>query len=73
MKKNEIKIKEEFIKLDSALKFANLVSSGGQAKIFIKEGKVKVNGEVCFLRGKKLYKDDTFIFENTEYIIKNDN
>ena len=41
----EIKIKTEFIKLDALLKFANLVSSGGEAKLRIAEGEVLVNGE----------------------------
>lgn len=41
----EITIKTEFIKLDALLKFANLVSSGGEAKIRIAEGEVLVNGE----------------------------
>ncbi len=69
----EIFIKDNFIKLDSALKFANIVSSGGQAKILILDGKVKVNGEICLQRGKKLYKNDIFSFEKESYIIKNDN
>lgn len=73
MAANELFIKEKYIKLDSALKFANIVSSGGQAKLLILEGLVKVNGEKCLQRGKKLYKDDTFSFEEAEYIIKNDN
>ena len=50
----EIKIETEFIKLDALLKFANLVSSGGEAKIRIAEGEVLVNGEICTMRGKKL-------------------
>ena len=45
----EIKIETEFIKLDALLKFANLVSSGGEAKIRIAEGEVLVNGEICKL------------------------
>ena len=49
----EIKIETEFIKLDALLKFANLVSSGGEAKIRIAEGEVLVNGEICTMRGKK--------------------
>ena len=49
----EIKIKTEFIKLDALLKFANLVSSGGEAKLRIAEGEVLVNGEKCTMRGKK--------------------
>ena len=50
----EIKIETEFIKLDALLKFANLVSSGGEAKIRIAEGEVLVNGEICTMRGKKI-------------------
>lgn len=55
----EIKIETEFIKLDALLKFANLVSSGGEAKIRIAEGEVLVNGEICTMRGKKLRLGDT--------------
>ena len=55
----EIKIETEFIKLDALLKFANLVSSGGEAKIRIAEGEVLVNGEICIMRGKKLRPGDT--------------
>ena len=55
----EIKINTEFIKLDALLKFANLVSSGGEAKIRIAEGEVQVNGETCTMRGKKLRPGDT--------------
>ena len=54
----EIKINTEFIKLDALLKFANLVSSGGEAKIRIAEGEVQVNGETCTMRGKKLRPGD---------------
>ena len=55
---NEINIREEYIKLDSALKLAGFVSTGGHAKTVIQNGEVRVNGEVCVLRGKKLYKGD---------------
>lgn len=54
----EINIREEYIKLDSALKLAGFVSTGGHAKTVIQNGEVRVNGEVCVLRGKKLYKGD---------------
>ncbi len=50
----EIKIHTEYIKLDDLLKFAGLLGSGGQAKAVIKDGLVKVDGEVCTVRGKKL-------------------
>ena len=55
----EITIKTEFIKLDALLKFANMVSSGGEAKIRIAEGEVLVNGEKCTMRGKKCLPGDT--------------
>ena len=55
----EIKIETDFIKLDALLKFANLVSSGGEAKIRIAEGEVQVNGKICQMRGKKLRPGDT--------------
>lgn len=58
MDKEQIKITTEFIKLDSFLKFANLVESGGNAKGVIAEGRIKVNGEICLMRGKKLYRGD---------------
>ena len=55
----DISIQSEFIKLDALLKFANLVCSGGEAKIRIAEGDVFVNGEPCTMRGKKLRPGDT--------------
>ena len=55
-------IETEFIKLQDAMKFANLVYSGGEAKVLIQEGQVQVNGEVCTMRGKKLRPGDTFTF-----------
>ncbi|MCM1131968.1 MAG: S4 domain-containing protein YaaA [Ruminococcus flavefaciens] len=54
----EIKINTEFIKLDALLKFASLVSSGGEAKAIIQDGQVLVNGEVCTMRGKKIREGD---------------
>ena len=53
-----IAIKTEYIKLDALLKFAALVSSGGEAKSVIAEGRVSVNGEVCTMRGRKLRAGD---------------
>ncbi len=55
-------IETEYIKLESALKYANLVMSGGEAKNLILEGEAKVNGEVCTMRGKKLYPGDRVEF-----------
>ncbi len=49
-----VTITTEFIKLQDLLKFADLVSTGGEAKIVVQEGEVKVDGEVCTMRGKKI-------------------
>ena len=49
----DIAIRDEYIKLDSFLKYAGAVLSGGEAKELIQGGKVSVNGEVCTMRGKK--------------------
>ncbi len=57
-----VTIHTEFIKLQDAMKYANVVYSGGEAKQLILDGRVKVNGEVCTMRGKKLYPGDTFSF-----------
>ena len=69
MKFEKIEIKEEFIRLDSAMKLANMVVTGGHAKIVIQEGEVLVNGEVCTMRGKKLRSGDTVEFEGNGFTI----
>ena len=66
----KLSIKEDFIRLDSAMKLANLVNSGGHAKMIIQNGEVKVNGEVCLQRGKKLRKGDKAEFENFGFEIE---
>lgn len=65
----KISIKEDFIRLDSAMKLANLVSTGGHAKIVIQNGEVSVNNEICTMRGKKLYKGDRVEFEEQGFEI----
>lgn len=69
MPKTEVKvgINTEFIKLDSLLKMANLVGSGGEAKILIADGEVSVNGENELRRGRKLYPGDSVMV--SDYII----
>ena len=59
----------EFIKLESAMKLANIIPSGGTAKLVIQDGLVQVNGEVCTMRGKKLYPGDQFSYEGQIYLI----
>ena len=58
----KIRITTEFIKLDALLKFAGLCETGGEAKELIQGGAVKVNGEVCTMRGKKIRPGDTVTF-----------
>ncbi len=53
-----IKIHTDYIKLQQALKLANVVGQGSDAKIIIQDGLVKVNGEVCTMRGKKCVEGD---------------
>ena len=62
----KIQIDTEYIKLDSLLKFAALVATGGEAKYVISEGMVEVNGEICTRRGKKLRPGDKVKFERFE-------
>ena len=62
-------IHTEYIKLQDALKYANVVYSGGEAKQLIQEEQVKVNGEVCTMRGKKLRDGDRFSFMGQEFVI----
>ena len=62
----KIAINTEFIKLDSLLKFAAAVGTGGEAKYVIAEGMVEVNGEVCTMRGKKIRVGDTVKFADIE-------
>ena len=69
MKTEKVRITTPFIKLDSFLKFAGAVETGGQAKELVQEGKVLVNGEPCAMRGKKLRPGDRVISGETEYLV----
>ena len=60
-------ITTEYIKLQDLLKLANAVETGGEATECIQGGEVKVNGEVCTMRGKKLRPGDTVTFRGEEY------
>jgi ribosome-associated protein len=65
----EIEISTEFIKLDAFLKWSGAVSMGSEAKLFIQEGKVKLNGKTETQRGKKLVKEDIIEFQGERYKI----
>lgn len=64
------KITTEFIKLDSLLKYEGLVETGGEAKVLIQEGQVKVNGAVCTMRGKKIRPGDRVELGNTTLLVE---
>ncbi len=55
----EYEIRDEFIKLGQLLKIAGVVENGAMAKTVIQNEEVRVNGEICTMRGKKMYKGDT--------------
>lgn len=63
-------LKGDYIRLDDLLKAVGVVNTGGHAKIVIQDGEVRVNGEVCTMRGKKLRAGDTAEYERTVYNIK---
>lgn len=71
-KQKEVNITSEFIKLDSLLKFAGIVETGGIGKEIILEERIKVNGEVCTMRGKKIRLGDKVQIDEikTELVIK---
>lgn len=62
-------IHTEFIRLDALLKLSALVPTGGQAKALIQEGAVRVNGEVCTMRGKKLRAGDTVSLDGEQVTV----
>ncbi|WP_297988784.1 RNA-binding S4 domain-containing protein [Oscillibacter sp.] len=64
-----IVIKTEFIKLQDLLKFAGLVETGGEAKELIQGGEVRVGGEVCLQRGKKIRPGDDVLFGGNHYTV----
>lgn len=70
MERQLVSIQTEYIKLEALLKLANLVSSGGEAKVLIQEGKAAVNGEVCLMRGKKLRPGDLVTFRGREVLVQ---
>ena len=65
-----IKLRDEYIKLGQALKAANLVEDGVEAKLVIQDGLVKVNNEVDIRRGRKLYVGDVVSFDGQELRIE---
>lgn len=69
---NQVNIHTEFIKLDNMMKLAGAVDTGGAAKQLIQGGAVKVNGEICTMRGKKMRSGDYFELNGKKVILKSD-
>lgn len=67
----EIRIKDEFIKLGQLLKLAGLCDSGLDAKLVIQDGLVKLNGKTELQRGKKIYSGDIVEFEHQQIRVVN--
>jgi ribosome-associated protein len=72
-KSEKVIINTEFIRLDAFLKFKGIAETGGQAKQFIQDGIVKVNGEVCQSRGKKIRGGDTVSVFSVDYLTEYEN
>lgn len=70
MGEERVKIETPFIKLQDLLKFSGAVETGGEAKVLIQEGEVKVNGEVCAMRGKKLYPGDRAELDGRIFLVE---
>ena len=70
MQSETVKIETEFIRLQDLLKFAGAVETGGGAKLAIQDGEVKVNGEVCTQRGKKLYPGDRAELDGKIFVVE---
>ncbi len=70
MKTEKIKIDSDFIRLQDLLKLGGATETGGQAKIVIQNGEVKVNGEICTMRGKKMRPGDNAEFDNLLLIVE---
>lgn len=65
-----LNIHTEFIRLQDVLKAAGLAGTGGQAKLAIQQGLVRVNGEICTMRGKKCRPEDTIVYNGEEIAIQ---
>ena len=71
--KEKVEIKTDFIQLQAFLKFMGIAETGGQAKEFIQDGIIRVNGEICTARGKKLRNGDIVSAFSVDYEIVRNN
>ena len=64
MKKESVGISTEFIRLDALLKLTGIAGTGGEAKMLIQTGQIRVDGEICYQRGKKIRQGQTVLSPN---------
>lgn len=70
MKTEDIRITTDYIKLDSLLKLSGIAETGGTAKMIVSAGKVKLNGQICNMRGKKLKEGDLICIEDMDITLR---
>ena len=70
MAEEHVKIETPFIRLDALLKFAGAVETGGEAKLAIQGGEVRVNGQPCAMRGRKLYPGDRAELDGQVFVVE---
>lgn len=68
-KSEKVEISTPFIRLDAFLKFKGIAQTGGEAKSFVQNSLIKVNGEICTARGKKLHPDDVVSAFSVDYTL----
>ena len=68
-KKEKAEINTDYIQLQAFLKFMGIAETGGQAKELIQDGIIRVNGESCTARGKKLRNEDVVSAFSVDYEI----
>ena len=66
----DVSVRGAFIRLDDLLKFAGAAGTGGEAKAAVQGGDVRVNGETCLVRGKKLFDGDVAEYRGKRYRVK---
>lgn len=69
----KITINTEYITLGQFLKFADIISNGGEAKSYLAYNEVYINDELDVRRGRKLRNGDKVLVEGQEFIIENEN
>ncbi len=65
-----VKIQTEYIRLDALLKYAGLAGTGGEAKDAVKDGRVRLNGEICLMRGRKIRRGDLVLYGGVSVVVE---